>query len=271
MSGRKEISVGGHAVHIEETGAGEPVLYLHGFADIHGTMAGWQPFHEALARDYAVIAPAHPACADSDENNDIDIIEDVAFHYLEVMDRLGLDSVNLVGACMGGWIAAELAVRHRERIAKLVLIGASGLFVPDQPIGDLFWEGQPFNGTDASGLRHLLFGDAASPIAVATVPDGRGTIEAELLRYKAYRFASRVGFRPPYFFNPRLRERLGRYDRPALVVWGRDDHLVPPAHGEAYAEGLGDAVLRVVAGAGHSVHIEKPDETAALVGAFLAG
>ena len=73
-----------------------------------------------------VIAPAHPGCAQTDENRDIDTIEDVVFHYLEVLDALNLTQFDLVGSCVGGWIAAELAVRHSGKIRKLVLIGASG-------------------------------------------------------------------------------------------------------------------------------------------------
>src|SRR6185295_5029860 len=77
-----------------------------------------------------VIAPAHPGCAQSDELAEGYGIEDVIFHYLEVFDALGLESFDLVGHCVGGWIAAELAVRYPERVRRLGLIGACGLFVP---------------------------------------------------------------------------------------------------------------------------------------------
>ena len=92
-----------------------------------------------------------------------------------------------------------------------------------------------------------------------------------MLRYKLFRFASRIGFNPPYLHNRRLAERLGRYRAPALIVQGADDRLVPARHGEVYAEGFGDARLEVVAGAGHSAFAERPDVVAALVADFLAG
>ena len=68
------------------------------------------------------------------------------FHYLELLDALGLARFDLVGHCVGGWIAAELAVRHPERVARLVLIGACGLFVAGAPIGDVFMHAQPERG-----------------------------------------------------------------------------------------------------------------------------
>lgn len=270
MSGR-EIAVAGRRVWLAETGNGPPLLYLHGIADIHGAAAGWLPFHQALARGSAVTAPAHPGCAGTDENEGIDAIDDVVFHYLEVLDALGLERFDLAGSCIGGWIAAEIAVRHPERVRRLALLGATGLFVSGQPIADIFWQALPANGVELGGLRHLLFADADDTVATALFPDGRGDIDQEILRFKTFRFASRVGFKPPYLHSRKLRERLARFRGPALVVWGADDHLVPRAHAEAYAAGLAGAELRVIDGAGHSLAAERPDETADLVVSFLAG
>ncbi len=265
----RKLSVAGHAVEIAEAGSGPALLYLHGFADVHGASSAFMPFHEALARSFRVIAPAHPCCAGSDEDDDIETMDDLAFRYAETMDALGLDEVAIAGACVGGWIAAELAVRHPERVTHLVLIGASGLQVPDQPIGDLFWEAQPRNGTDYSGMRRLLFGRDDAAEAVALFPDSRVDMGRELTRYKTMRFASRIGFNPPYFYDRHLRRRLHRYGGPSLVLWGEDDRMVPRAHGEAYAEGLAGAELHVISGAGHSPQVERPAETAALISTFL--
>ncbi len=268
---RREITVQGHRVDVAETGSGPPLLYLHGFCDVHGAVPGWLALHEALARRFTVIAPAHPGCAGSEENDDIDAVDDATFHLLSVMDALGLDSVPVVGHCIGGWLAAELAVRHRERVECLCLIAASGLKVAGEPIADLFWQLQPLDGTDRSGLRRLLFAEAGSALALEFYPDGRNEIDIELLRYKMCRFASRIGFRPPYFQDPKLLGRLARYDRPALVLSGCDDRLVPAAHGAAYAAGLGDARLEVLDDAGHCLHIERPEKVADTVEGFLVG
>jgi len=265
----RKISVAGHAVEIAEAGNGPALLYLHGFADVHGASSSFMPFHAALAKSFRVVAPAHPCCAGSDEDDDIETMDDLAFRYAETMDALGLDKVAIAGSCVGGWIAAELAVRHPERVTPLVLIGASGLEVPDQPIGDLFWEAQPRNGTDYSGMRRLLFGRDDLPEAVTLFPDSRGDTGRELTRYKTMRFASRIGFNPPYFYDRHLRRRLHRYGGPSLVLWGEHDRMVPRAHGEAYAKGLAGATFRVIAGAGHSPQVEQPEETADLVRAFL--
>jgi pimeloyl-ACP methyl ester carboxylesterase len=264
------ISVAGRNVAVAETGKGRPILYLHGFADVHAGSVGWLPFHEALGESGRIIAPAHPACAGTDEDEGIDTIDDVVFHTQQVMDALGLGKVDVVGTCFGGWIAAELAVRNPERVGRLVLIGASGLMLPGQPIGDLFWEVQPENGVEYKGLRNLLFARADDPAALTLFPDVRNDIERGLSQFKAMRFASRVGFKPPYFYHRKLRERLGRFKGDTLLIWGESDRMVPRSHADAYRTGLGGKTqLKIVAGAGHSPHVEKPKLVARHIQSFL--
>jgi pimeloyl-ACP methyl ester carboxylesterase len=261
----RSLNIGGHAVALAEAGSGEPLLYLHGFADIHGSNGDWLPFHRTLAGKLRLLAPAHPGCHASEENEDIDSIEDVAFHYLQVLDALGIDELHLAGASIGGWIAAEIAIRIPERVRSLALIGATGLYVPQQPIADIFMFVQAKNGGDSSDYRHTLFRDANAPEALAMFPNGRTPAERELLRYRMFRFASRVGFAPPYLHDRKLRERLSRFTGPAIVIAGERDNLVPVAHARAYAEGLRRAELRLIADAGNSAAVERPGDVAAAV------
>ena len=264
------VEVNKRRVQILEGGSGNPLLYLHGFADVHSVKESWLPFHEQLARRARVIAPAHPGCAQTDENKDIDGVEDVVFHYLEVLDALKLTQFDLVGSCVGGWIAAELAVRHPEKIRKLVLIGATGLFVQGALIGDVFMMAQPEYGSSYASLREMLFASADQSDALLLFPDGKGEIEDEVRRYQMLRLSSRIGFKPPYFYNHSLRNRLHRIASPSLIVWGEKDSMVPRAHGDAYAAGIPGAKFTIVQGAGHSAQVEKPEETAQLVIEFLS-
>jgi pimeloyl-ACP methyl ester carboxylesterase len=259
------LQVGGQAVAFAEAGSGAPLLYLHGFADIHGSSSEWLPFHRMLAAEVRLLAPAHPGCNASEENDEIDSIEDVVFHYLQVLDAIGVDDLHLAGASIGGWIAAELAIRIPERVRSLALIGASGLFVPRHPIADIFMLVQARNGGDYADFRRTLFCRADTPEALAMFPDGRMPVERELLRYRMFRFASRIGFAPPYLHDRKLLGRLHRFAGPAVVIAGECDGLVPVAHAHAYAQGLRNAELKIIADAGNSVAVERPDEVAAAV------
>jgi pimeloyl-ACP methyl ester carboxylesterase len=265
------VSLGKRMASLIERGEGPPLVYLHGFADVHGVAGDFLPFHEALADRARVIAPAHPGCNGSDDLDTPQGIEDVVFHYLELFDALGLDTFDLVGHSVGGWIAAELAVRHPEMVRRLCLIGATGLFVPGEPIADVFMHTQPERGVDYATLRRMYFSSPDAPAGLRYFPNGRGDLDEETRRYQMIRFCSFVGFRPPYLYNRSLVDRLHRARMPALVVWGRHDGLCPTSHGEAYAAGLpGARGLRMLPEAGHAAHVEAPREVAGLVNEFLA-
>lgn len=263
----RTVNVRGRKVAVIEAGTGAPLVYLHGFADVHGIAGDLLPFHQRLAQHARVIAPAHPGCNGTDEIEPCSI-DDLVFHYLELFDALALQRFDLVGHCAGGWIAAELAVRHPERVARLTLIGPCGLFVPGEPIADVFMCAQP-ESFSIRPLRELLFADPDGALALRWFPDGRGDLDEELRRYKMLRFGSFMGFKPPYFHRRELRERLYRARMPALVIGGTTDRMVPPAHAAAYRDGLPQAApLASLAGAGHAVHLEQPEQVADLVTAF---
>ncbi len=264
---RRTVDIAGRQVTLLEEGSGEPLVYLHGYADVHGVAGEFQPFHSALAAaGYHVMSPAHPGCSGTSDLAEGYSPEDVVFHYLDLLDALGLKQFNLVGHCVGGWIAAEIAVRHPEKVKRLGLVGACGLFVTGEHIADIFMHSQPERGVDYSTLRHMLFSSADAPLGQRFYPDGRGNIDEEVRRYEMLRFGSYVGFKPPYFYNRFLVDRLRRASMPARMVWGAEDHMVPVTHAAAYAKGLpgaGDPLI--VAGAGHAVHLEAPDATAAAI------
>ena len=264
----RDIDVVGGKVQLYDAGSGRPVVYLHGVADMHGLAAGPFPFHEALAKSFRLLAPAYPGCAGSAEDGTLESIDDLVFHTLEVLDALKLEKVDLVGSCVGGWLAAEIAVRNPERVGRLVLIGASGLYVQGSPIADLFMAVQPRNGGIAD-LRTMLFGEGESGLAHTLCPDRIDDKSAGMLRYQTFRFSSRVGFQPPYFHHRKLRDRLHRFRGPALVLWGAQDRFVPPAHARAYGDGLSGATVELIAGAGHAAQLERPDVVAGKIATFM--
>ena len=259
------LRLNGVAVEMLRGGAGPPLLYLHSA----GAELAWLPFHELLARDFTLLAPAHPGFGASEGLERIDTIEDLVFHYLDLLDALGLDRVDVVGTCLGGWIATELAVRHPHRIGRLALIGAVGLHVPGAPIADLFMLSQRADFGKHTDLRSLLFREPEAPVALEMFPDRYATLPEEVLRYQCLTFAARIGWNPPYFYDRKLRPRLRRITVPTLILWGRQDRFVPLAHADALHEGIKGSRLVVLDGAGHCVWLEQPEACAKLVTEFL--
>jgi pimeloyl-ACP methyl ester carboxylesterase len=263
------IQVGRNNVELYETGVGQPVLYLHGIYDVHTAQAGFFPFHDELARRFALTAPAHPGCGDSSGIADITEIEDLAFHYFDLLDVRGIKHATIVGYCLGGWIAAEMAVRDPQRIERLVLIGAAGLQVPGALIGDIFMMSQHRDGGVLQELRELLYSDPDSELARRITPDGRVSIPDEVRRYKSLTLTGRVGWEPPYLHDPKLLGRLHRIKCPTLLIWGERDRLVPPANGSGYADAIPGATLQLIKRAGHSVILEEPQLCCEHIAGFL--
>lgn len=264
------VDVRGKKVEVLESGSGEPVLYLHDMWDLHTAQGGMFPFHEQLAAKFKLLAPAHPGCGESDSIKSIADIDDLAFHYLDVLDALGLKSAAIVGVGLGGWVATEIAVRNPERVSRMALVGAAGLQMPGAQIADIFMYSQHRDGGVMRDLRHLLFGDADSALANSIVPDGRVNIPDEVRRYKSLTLAGRVGWEPPYLHDRKLLDRLHRIAAPTLLIWGEQDRFVPLANGRAYEANLPKAALKVLPGVGHSAILEAPEQCMALIAPFLS-
>ena len=129
------LNVRGTQIRVLRSGSGPPLIFLHG-ASGH---VGWLPFLERLSQRFDVIAPEHPGFGVSDDPPWLDRPSDLAYFYLDLIGALKLDRVHLMGTSLGGWIAAELAVRNASRLASLTLIGAVGILANDgAPMDDMF-------------------------------------------------------------------------------------------------------------------------------------
>ena len=243
------VDIAGRSTVIMSGGTGVPFVYLHSAL---GESAMWLPFYQAWAKRYRVVVPTHPGFGQSGGFDQIDTIEDMAFHYIELLDTLGLDEVILGGVSLGGWIAAEVAVRWPERVKKLWISGSPGLWVEDTPLGDLFRISQ-----SRTKLREMLFADPQGPMASLVIKDE--PTEAEMLAaFQAMTVLARLVWERPY--DPKLAARLRRVTCPVLLLWGERDRLVPPAYGQAYKQHLPQAEMKLIAGSGHLPMFEKEKE-----------
>ena len=119
------IAVRGCRIRLMRAGAGDPLVYLHGASG-----AAWLPVLQKLSEKYDVIAPEHPGFGESDTPDWLDTIHDLAYFYLDVFDQLKISDAHLVGNSLGGWLAAEIAVRNTSHLASLTLCDAAGIYVP---------------------------------------------------------------------------------------------------------------------------------------------
>jgi pimeloyl-ACP methyl ester carboxylesterase len=248
------LAVRGRDIHVWHGGAGHPLLFLH-----DPWTYRWLPLHDRLAERYTVVLPIQPGFSGSSGFEDLDRMEDLVFHYLDLIAAMGLEQPILMGASLGGWIAAEFAIRYAAMLRALILVDALGLRLPGSSTTDVFQ-------LDPAQLRAALFADPTAPLAHELVPDSPPpeSIEAML---KARQVLARFAWQFPD--NPKLASYLYRITCPTLIVWGELDGVVPVSHGQAFQTEIGEGAFSVLPSCGHLPHVERPEALTNIVLTYL--
>src|SRR5258708_14990109 len=110
-------------VELIERGRGKPLLFLHPEIGIEPV----SPVLDQLASRTRVLAPTHPGFGRSEQPRSFDTVDDLAYFYLDLLEQLDLRQIIVVGVSLGGWIAAEIAIKSSERLSHLVLPNAVGI------------------------------------------------------------------------------------------------------------------------------------------------
>ena len=242
---RRESFADGLTVRFNEQGSGRPILVLHGGGGPQ-TVFG---LASALSRRAHVLTPTHPGFAGEPRPEWFDSIDDLAFAYLDLLERLDLRDVLVIGSSMGGWIASAMALRDTTRLSGLVLVDAGGIQVEGHPIADV-------SSLTPDELSALSFHNPAT-----VTPEQVGARAANFRALYVYDQGQGMG-------DPKLRRRLRRVRIPALVVWGESDGVIDPEYGRVYAQSFPDARFQLIPEAGHLPQIEQPERLLTLVWEF---
>lgn len=253
---RKFISIGDAKIEVERRGRGKPLLLLPS----EEALEPEAPFIDELARKFEVIIPSPPGFGRSNRPDWITNMDDIAYLYLDLIEKLDLKKLTVMGFSLGGWIAAELATKDDSRLAKLVLVDPYGIKVGgpyDREIADI-WLLHPRK------VMELKWHDPEK---------GKRDFPAmseEKLSIIARNIETTARFCwEPYMHNPKLKHRLHRIEVPTLLVWGKNDGIVSPDYGKAYRKLIPGAKLAVIPRAGHYPHLEQPQAFMKALGGFV--
>ena len=252
------VTVSGHEVEMHQGGSGPPLLYLHG-GEGFGT---YDPTTSPLAERFTVYAPSHPGFFGTARPDWLYTITDLAHFTQDLVSELRLDDYVLVGHSIGGWIAAEMAAMDHHNIKALVLADAAGIRPEKGEITEIFM-------VSADTRLKLGFHDPSQVPNYDSITAERSTEEAAVL-HANMEMLSRLCWRP-YLHNPSLPHYLGGVKTPTLVVWGKQDAILPVECGEMYANLLPNTTLKLIDNCGHKPQMEKPEEFNHAVIAFLDG
>jgi pimeloyl-ACP methyl ester carboxylesterase len=254
---KRMMTIAGTAVELVERGQGKALLFLHPGEGL----APERRWLDLLAQRHRVIAPSHPGYGGSALIDGAGSVDDLAYLYLDLAAELELEDAVLVGACFGGWVAAEIMVRSTARFSHLVLVDPLGIKVSsreERDIADMHAMPQ------AEYLRAAWADPAKGAVDFASVP------ESELAAIVRGREAFALYGWKPYMHNPRLKRWLHRIDRPTLLLWGAEDRIVTPAYGEGWRAEIPGARFELIPEAGHFPHWEQPEIFVDKLAAFVA-
>jgi pimeloyl-ACP methyl ester carboxylesterase len=253
------VEVTGVALDIAERGSGPPLLFLHA-GHPSGRLDQGSLVLDLLAEKTRVIAPTHPGFGSVPAPRELTTVDDLAYLYLDLLDTLNLRDAIVVGVSLGGWIAAEMAVKSNERMSALVLANAVGIKPGTRETRDI---ADIYAITDKQ-LADLVWAD---PVRMA--PNPKTLPESDLIAMARSRESTGRYAWSPYMHDPKLKGRLHRIHIPTLVLWGAADRVTRLEYGRAYAAAIPDARFETIEGAGHFPHLEQPQAFARAVLAFV--
>jgi pimeloyl-ACP methyl ester carboxylesterase len=247
---RREASVNGTRTVFYIGGEGPPLLFWHGAGTFHGI-----DFARQWTRQYSVILPFHPGFGETADDPGFDTMGSYLAHYEGFLEMLGERRVHLGGISMGGWMAAEFALRRPEMVDRLVLVAPAGIADADVPVPDLGAippdELLSYLAHNPSVFEPYLPKSDAEAQEFNAMLAGEGQTLAKLL--------------PNGPFRDGLAADARRITAPTLLLWGRQDRILPVALAETWQRALPNVQLQLFDNAGHTLLDESAEARQAVV------
>jgi pimeloyl-ACP methyl ester carboxylesterase len=250
------VYLAGSRLELVRLGRGRPLLMLCSEEALE--LAA--PVLNTLAEQYELIIPSPPGFGRSDRPEWVMSPDDISYVYLDLVDALGLKDAVVLGASLGGWIAAEMATKNDGFIAQLILVSPYGV---------------KFGGPTERDIADIWMLPAGEVLRRKWFDPVKGTRDFKSMPEDALAIVARNNESfarfcwEPYMHNPKLPHRLHRVKVPTLLVCGANDGITSPAYGSRYAKLIAGAELAVIPEAGHYPHLEQPAKFMEHLRAFL--
>jgi pimeloyl-ACP methyl ester carboxylesterase len=259
-------------VNYVEMGDGPPVVFVHGLS---GCWQNWLENIPFFARKHRVIAMDLPGFGSSDLPNEEISIPGYGRFVNSFLESIGVEHAALIGNSMGGFIAAETAISHADRVDRLVLVSAAG-GLPITRVRDrlgigAFRVSYPFTPPLIARRTALMNRPRLRAAMLLTVVRYPSRISPELV-WEVSAGAGKPGFVAALraLANYDFRDRLSSIDDPTLVVWGRNDQIVSVRGADVYERLIPGARKVIFEKTGHVPMLERPARFNRLVEEFLA-
>jgi pimeloyl-ACP methyl ester carboxylesterase len=266
--------VAGARINYAELGSGEHTILF-----VHGLSGSWQNWLEQLpvfARGNRILALDLPGFGDSPMPPWDISIEAYGVLLHDFCETVGVESCTVVGNSMGGFVAAEAVAREQRRFDRLVLVSAAGVSHAEMRTEPTEALGRVAAATAPVGLRwqqRALLRPRLRRLAFQQAVHWPLRLRRELLWEQLVHGAAKPGFLPALtaLVGYDLLDRLEEVELPTLIVWGRDDRIVPSEDAAGFARRLRNSRTVILAETGHVPQLERPVRFNRLLTAFLRG
>lgn len=255
------VTVNGVRHRVWEKGAGKTLGFLAGI----GGRPKWLPLFDRLAQQYRVVVPSLPGFPGAEPGHLLlDDNSDWICATLDLLEQSGLTGADMIGACLGGSLLADVAAHSPGSVGRMALIAPFGLYRDAHPLPDFFAQ------TFSQQKKLLCHREHAFDEAFAPPENEANKEEWEILRYRGMEAAARYLWP---FGDRGLEKRLHRVTHNTLLIWGKEDKIIPPVYAAAFANGItGPTQTILIDGAGHLADIDQADTVAeALLAHFSPG
>ena len=256
MSQERTVAVWQERVRLRvlSKGSGPALIFFHGPWGLT-----WDPFLDLLAQQFTVHAPEHPGTTPGapDDIYQLDNLWDLVLCYDELLEALDLSQATFVGHSFGGMIACEVAAAAPRRASELVLIDPIGFWRDTDPVVN-------WMALEPAEMRRRIFRDPDSAPAQQMFAGEDAAARV--------RFTWAMGATGKFIWpipDKGLKKRIHRVKAPTLIVWGKEDRLVPLVYAEEFSRRIPGARVQTVDAAGHAPQLEQPEKVARMVADFL--
>lgn len=258
-----EVWDGRLTMHVKVAGEGTPVVFFHPLSGL-----AWDPFLDRLAARHTVYAPEHPGTSPGEPHAiaQVQTFTELLLVYDEVIRALGLDRPAAVGQSFGGMVAADLAATFPRLLSRLVLLAPVGLWSDGAPIPLMQMVAGPPQDLPAYLFAHPGSDAARAALALPADP----ALIPKAVAQGAWNVGCTTKFAWP-IADHGLGRRLHRVEAPTLIVWGRQDALVPVAYAAEFGRRIAGSRVEVIDDCGHVLQADQPERTWAAVSGFLTG
>jgi pimeloyl-ACP methyl ester carboxylesterase len=259
-------------IHMEHAGEGNPVILIHGYT---GTLYTWRFNTPALSKTCSVYTLDLPGFGYSDKPKDFSYTQDGYADFMaDYMDAMGIKKAVLVGNSMGGGVAMMTTLRHPDRVEKLILVDSDGY--PEEEGGGFFifdLMGYPVIGDVLMSFNYRWV--IKKSLLSGVYYDNRFVTDDVVDSYYNV-YQTENGRKAPLWVGKGIYGKM-KFDPdsikaisvPTLIIWGKDDTLIPVKQSEYFGRDIVGSKVVVLAEAGHLPHEEKADIFNALVAAFV--